>query len=186
MQALWAREKVGVWDPRPTIGPRGEKWLSWIPKAAVLDSVRPTIGRRGEKWLSWIPGFPDFDDRSAPRKMADLDSGPRRDRRIGRRREKWLSWTPLVWRKVDVSDPLGDLDDQKVTCARRPALPAWAFVRPTIGRRGEKWLSLRQEKLEKGGSASKHRNLSSRPCGLTNPARQSLAGSRKRVLRGEG
>ena len=48
------------------------------------------------------------------------------------------------------------------------------------------WVSLRQEKLEKGGSASKHRNLSSRPCGLTNPARQSLAGSRKQVLRGEG
>jgi hypothetical protein len=36
---------------------------------------------------------------------------------------------------------LGGLDDRKVTCARRPALPAWAFVRPTIGRRGEKWLS---------------------------------------------
>jgi len=30
------------------------------------------------------------------------------------------------------------------------------------------------------------RNLSSQPCGLTNPARQSLASSRKRVLRGEG
>ena len=54
---------------------------------------------------------------------------------------------------------------------------------PTFGKR---WVYLRQETLEKGGSASKHRDLSSQPRGLTNPARHSLAGSRKRVLRREG
>ena len=37
----------------------------------------------------------------------------------------------------------------------------------------------RRKRLELG-------NLSSQPCGLTNPARQSLASSRKRVLRGGG
>ena len=37
----------------------------------------------------------------------------------------------------------------------------------------------------KGGRDSKLGNLSSEPCGLANPARQSLASSRKRVLRGE-
>jgi hypothetical protein len=40
-------------------------------------------------------------------------------------------------------------------------------------------------KLEKGGSELENGNLSSQPCGLTNPARQSLASGRKRVLRGE-
>jgi hypothetical protein len=40
-------------------------------------------------------------------------------------------------------------------------------------------------KLERGGRDSKLGNLSSEPCGGTNPARQSLASSRKRVLRGE-
>ena len=46
-------------------------------------------------------------------------------------------------------------------------------------------LTLRQEAWERR-KRLELRNLSSEPCGLTNPARQSLASSRKRVLRGEG
>jgi hypothetical protein len=38
--------------------------------------------------------------------------------------------------------------------------------------------------LEKGGSDLERGNLSSRPCGLTNPDRQSMASGRKRVLHG--
>jgi hypothetical protein len=44
-------------------------------------------------------------------------------------------------------------------------------------------------KARERGKWLEHRNLSSRPCGLTNPARQSLASppaAEKRVLRGEG